>query len=114
MVHDGCHAALVLFARAVDIEVAETDAIELLMQSQKSGNEQKFILSPEQQKEMENYQKTVADANKELKKVRKELAKETDALQFWTKVANIGVMPALVALTGIVLAIVKHKRTAAK
>jgi len=84
------------------------------LQSQKSGNEQKFILSPEQQKEMENYQKTVADANKELKKVRKELAKETDALQFWTKVANIGVMPALVALTGIVLAIVKHKRTAAK
>jgi ABC-type uncharacterized transport system involved in gliding motility auxiliary subunit len=84
------------------------------LQSQKAGNEQRFILSPEQQKEMENYQKTVADANKELKLVRKKLAKDTDALEFWTKVANIGAVPVLVAVTGIVLAVVKHKRTAAK
>jgi ABC-type uncharacterized transport system involved in gliding motility auxiliary subunit len=84
------------------------------LQSQKPGNDQKFVLSPEQQTELENYQKTVADANKELKSVRKKLAKDTDALEFWTKVANIGAMPALVALTGIVLAVVKRKRTAAK
>jgi ABC-type uncharacterized transport system involved in gliding motility auxiliary subunit len=93
---------------------SETERKISELQSQKSGNEQKFILSPEQQKEMENYQKTVADANKELKLVRKQLAKDTDALEFWTKVANIGVMPALVAVTGVVLALVKRKRTAAK
>jgi ABC-type uncharacterized transport system involved in gliding motility auxiliary subunit len=93
---------------------SETERKISELQSQKSGNEQKFILSPEQQKEMENYQKTVADANKELKSVRKQLAKDTDALQFWTKVANIGVMPAVVAVTGVVLAMVKRKRTAAK
>ena len=40
----------------------------------KSGNEQQFILSPEQQKELENYQKTVADANKELKIDAQEIA----------------------------------------
>jgi ABC-type uncharacterized transport system involved in gliding motility auxiliary subunit len=91
---------------------AETERKISELQSQKSGNEQRFILSPEQQKELENYQKTVADANKELKSVRKKLAKDTDALEFWT--ANIGAMPALVALTGIVLAVVKRKRTAAK
>ena len=84
------------------------------LQSHKSGSEQKFILSPEQQQELVNYQKNVADANKELKLVRKKLAKDTDAMEFWTKVANIGVMPALVAVTGIVLALVKRKRTAAK
>jgi ABC-type uncharacterized transport system involved in gliding motility auxiliary subunit len=93
---------------------AETERKISELQSQKSGNEQRFILSPEQQQELENYQKTVADANKELKSVRKKLAKDTDALEFWTKVANIAVMPALVALTGVVLAVVKRKRTAAK
>lgn len=93
---------------------AETERKISELQSQKQGNDQKFILSPEQQKELENYQKTVADANKELKAVRKKLAKDTDALEFWTKVANIGAMPALVAVTGVVLAVVKRKRTAAK
>jgi hypothetical protein len=46
--------------------------------------------------------------------VRKRLRKDTDALEFWTKVLNIGAMPAVVAVTGIVLAIYKRKRTAAK
>jgi ABC-type uncharacterized transport system involved in gliding motility auxiliary subunit len=93
---------------------AETERKISELQSRKSGNEQRFILSPEQQKEMENYQKSVADANKELKSVRKKLARDTDALEFWTKVANIGAMPALVTVTGIALAMVKRKRTAAK
>ncbi|MGP8199798.1 MAG: Gldg family protein [Limisphaerales bacterium] len=93
---------------------AETERKISELQSRKSSNEQRFILSPEQQKELENYQKSVADANKELKSVRKKLAKDTDSLEFWTKVANIGAMPALVSVTGIVLAMVKRKRTAAK
>jgi ABC-type uncharacterized transport system involved in gliding motility auxiliary subunit len=93
---------------------AETERKISDLQSRKSGSEQRFILSPEQQKELENYQKAVAEANKELKQVRKKLAKDTDALEFWTKVANIGAMPALVSVSGIVLAIVKRKRTAAK
>ncbi|HEV7925030.1 MAG TPA: Gldg family protein [Verrucomicrobiae bacterium] len=84
------------------------------LQAAKAGNDQKFILSPEQQKELENYQKTVADANKDLRLTQKKLRKETDALEFWTKVTNIGTMPILVAGTGIVLAIYKRKRTAAQ
>jgi ABC-type uncharacterized transport system involved in gliding motility auxiliary subunit len=100
--------------KELEASKSETERKISELQSHKSGNEQRFILSPEQQQELENYQKTVADANKELKSVRKKLAKDTDALEFWTKVANIGFMPALVAVTGIVLAVVKRKRTAAK
>jgi ABC-type uncharacterized transport system involved in gliding motility auxiliary subunit len=84
------------------------------LQAAKSGNDQKFILSPEQQKELENYQKTVADANKDLRSTQKKLRKETDALEFRTKVLNILAMPLLVAATGIVLALYKRKRTAAQ
>jgi ABC-type uncharacterized transport system involved in gliding motility auxiliary subunit len=100
--------------KELEASKAETERKISELQSRKTGNEQRFILSPEQQKELENYQKTVADANKELKLVRKKLAKDTDALEFWTKVANIGVMPALVSVTGVVLATMKRKRTAAK
>jgi ABC-type uncharacterized transport system involved in gliding motility auxiliary subunit len=100
--------------KALEEKKSETERKISELQSSKAGNEQKFILSPEQQKELENYQKTVAEANKSLKVTRKNLRKETDSLEFWTKVVNIGAMPVLVAMTGIVLAIYKRKRTAAK
>jgi ABC-type uncharacterized transport system involved in gliding motility auxiliary subunit len=98
----------------LEAKKSETERKISELQSSKAGAQQKFILSPEQQQELENYQKAVADVNKDLKSVRKKLRMETDALEFWTKVANIGAMPALVAVTGLVLAIVKRKRTAAQ
>jgi ABC-type uncharacterized transport system involved in gliding motility auxiliary subunit len=93
---------------------SETETKISQLQASKTGTEQSFILSPEQQKELENYQKAVADVNKDLKSTRKRLRQDTDSLELWTKVANIGAVPVLVALTGIVLAVVKRKRTAAK
>jgi ABC-type uncharacterized transport system involved in gliding motility auxiliary subunit len=100
--------------KQLEQQKAETERKISELQATKAGSDQRFILSPEQQKELENYQKTVADANKDLKAVRKRLRKDTDALEFWTKLINIGAMPAMVAVTGIILAIYKRKRTAAK
>ncbi|HEY3863065.1 MAG TPA: Gldg family protein [Verrucomicrobiae bacterium] len=98
----------------LETQKSETERKISELQAAKSGADQKFILSPEQQKELANYEETVAKANKDLKETRKQLRKETDALEFWTKVMNIGAMPILVAATGIVLAVYKRKRTAAK
>jgi ABC-type uncharacterized transport system involved in gliding motility auxiliary subunit len=42
--------------------------------------------------------------------VRRALRADSEALQFWTKVLNIALMPVLVALVGIVLAIVRRRR----
>jgi gliding motility-associatede transport system auxiliary component len=100
--------------KELETKKSETERKISELQSAKAGNDQKFILSPEQQKELVNYQATVAEANKNLKLTRKKLRKETDSLEFWTKVANIGAMPVLVAVTGIVLAFYKRKRTAAQ
>ncbi len=100
--------------KELEARKSETETKISQLQASKSGTEQRFILSPEQQKELENYQKAVADVNKDLKSTRKRLRQDTDSLELWTKVANIGAVPALVALTGIVLAVVKRKRTAAK
>jgi ABC-type uncharacterized transport system involved in gliding motility auxiliary subunit len=93
---------------------SETERKISALQAAKAGNDQKFILSPEQQIELANYQKTASDANRDLRTTQKKLRKETDSLEFWTKVVNIAAMPVLVAVTGIVLAIYKRERTAAQ
>jgi len=93
---------------------SETERKISELQSAKPGADQRLILSPEQQAELENYQKAVADMNRNLRLTSKKLRKDTDSLEFWIKVINIGSMPALVAVTGIVLAFVKRNRTAAK
>ncbi len=100
--------------KELEAKKSETETKIGQLQASKTGGEQKFILSPEQQKELENYQKSVADVNKDLKATRKRLRQDTDSLELWTKVANIGAVPVLVAITGVVLAVVKRKRTAAK
>ncbi len=83
------------------------------LQRGKEGG-QKFILSPEQQAEIEKFRKKEAEVKIALKEERKKLRKETDGLEFWTKVINIAAMPVAVAFAGLALAVVKRKRTAAK
>ncbi len=100
--------------KELEARKSETERKISEMQAAKAGADQKFILSPEQQKELANYRKTVAEASKDLRTTQKQLKKDTDSLEFWTKVINIGAMPVLVAVTGIVLALYKRKRTAAK
>jgi hypothetical protein len=46
--------------------------------------------------------------------LRKNLRVESESLQFWTKVVNIGVVPLLVALLGLGLALARRRRTVAK
>ena len=46
----------------------------------------------------------------ELKELRKNLRVDTERLELWTKVVNIGLVPLLVALAGLVLALGKRRR----
>jgi hypothetical protein len=39
---------------------------------------------------------------------------DTDRLEFWTKVVNIGLVPLLVALAGLALAFAKRRRATAR
>ena len=68
------------------------------------------ILTTEQQAELDNFRKKAAEARIALKQLRKNLRVETDSLQFWTKVVNIGLVPLLIALAGLGLALVKRGR----
>jgi gliding motility-associatede transport system auxiliary component len=77
------------------------------------GGAQSTILSPEQQTEIENFRKKATEARRDLKELRKNLRVETDTLEFWTKVINIGLVPLLVALAGLLLALAKRRRVGA-
>ncbi|MGQ0525519.1 MAG: Gldg family protein [Betaproteobacteria bacterium] len=88
---------------------------EKLQDLQKArGGTQATILTSEQQAEIENFRKAAAETRRDLKEVRKNLRVETDTLQFWTKVVNIGLVPLLVAIAGLVLAIIQRRRVRAR
>jgi cell division septum initiation protein DivIVA len=69
------------------------------------------ILTAEQQAELDNFRKKAAEARLALKELRKRLRVETDTLEFWTKVVNIGLVPLLVALAGLALALARRRRS---
>ena len=84
------------------------------LQNQKGQGEQRFILSPEQQTELDNLKKKEIEVKVQLKAERKKLTHEINSLESTLKWGNIVAMPVVVALSGITLALFKRKRTSAK
>jgi ABC-type uncharacterized transport system involved in gliding motility auxiliary subunit len=89
-----------------------TEKLQALQKAQGPGGQSAQLLTPEQQTELERFRKTVAETRLALKEVRKNLRQDAESLVFWTKVANIALMPLLVALFGLVVAFVRKRRTA--
>ena len=97
--------------RGLEEELQKTTArLQELQKAQ--GGKSAQILSPEQQAELERFRKNVAETRLALKEVRKNLRQDAEALVFWTKVANIALMPLLVALIGLLVALLRRSRTA--
>ena len=71
------------------------------------------ILTPQQQEEIDRFRKRVSETRKELKELRKNLRQDAEQLVLWTKIANIALMPLLVALAGLAVALVRRRRQAA-
>lgn len=84
------------------------------LQQQKKDKDQRFILSPEQQSELANLRKQEVETRKHLKQVQKDLRKEVVSLQTTVKWVNILAVPLAVMLSGIVIAVVKRRKTSAK
>jgi ABC-type uncharacterized transport system involved in gliding motility auxiliary subunit len=83
-----------------------------LQRSKEQG--QRFILSPEQQAEIEKFRQEEARTKVELKQVRKDFRRDIDALENRIKWFNIAAMPLVVSISGIVIALYKRKLTSAK
>lgn len=87
-----------------------TKRLEELRQSKGGPGAPAQIMTPEQQAELERFRKHVAETRLELKEVRKNLRQDAEQLVFWTKVANIALMPLLVALAGLAIALLRRSR----
>src|SRR5918992_1833342 len=96
--------------QALEEEVQKTTAKLQELQKQGAAGKSGQILTPEQQAEMERFRKTVAEARLALKEVRKNLRQDAESLVFLTKVANIALMPLLVALVGLLMAFFAGRR----
>lgn len=102
-------------AKIKELEDSRDQAVARLneLQNQKSQN-QRFILSAEQQTEIENLRKKEAETNRELRDVNKQLRRSVVSLQRRLEWLNIAAVPLAVCLAGVSLAIYKRKRTSAK
>ena len=91
-----------------------TDKLQELQKAQGGSAASAQILTAEQQAELDRFRKRVAQTKLALKEVRKNLRHDAESLVFWTKVANIALMPLLVALFGIGVALVRRRRAAGR
>lgn len=83
------------------------------LQTQKEGN-QRFILSPEQEKELAKLREEEVATSRKLHQVQKDLKREIVGLENTVKWVNILAMPLLVSAFGIGLAMVKARKTGAR
>jgi ABC-type uncharacterized transport system involved in gliding motility auxiliary subunit len=94
-----------------ELQATETK-LNQLQRSKEKGQE--YILSPEQKKELEKFRKKEAEIRQQLKQTRRDLAKDIDALELRLKWINIALMPAVVAVVGILFFLIKRQRAAAR
>jgi ABC-type uncharacterized transport system involved in gliding motility auxiliary subunit len=85
-----------------------------LQRTKASEGGQRFILSPEQKQEIDNFRKKEGEVKQQLKEERKKLRADIDSLENRIKWLNIAGMPALVAASGVLLAMSRRKRQAAR
>jgi ABC-type uncharacterized transport system involved in gliding motility auxiliary subunit len=97
--------------KSLEDEVQKTtDKLQALQKARGGDAKGAQIMSPEQQAEIEKFRIHVAETRKELKELRKNLRRDAEALVFWTKVANIALMPLLVVLLGLGVFFLKRRR----
>ena len=84
------------------------------LQAVKAGSNQRtFILSPDQQKELEKLQKEMVDVNANLREIRKNLREDVDSLKNKIRWYNIAIVPILVGLIGLIVGLFRKFKTAA-
>jgi len=97
-----------------ELEDSLNQTQEKLQSLQKArGGSSVTILTAEQQAELDNFRKKAVETRFALKDLRKNLRAETDRLELWTKVANIALIPLLVALAGLLLALARRGKVKA-
>jgi ABC-type uncharacterized transport system involved in gliding motility auxiliary subunit len=94
-------------------QVEETNRKLSELQGKKEAG-QRFVLSKEQQEEIERFKAQKAKANQDLKRVRRDLDQEINSLKNRLRWLNIAGMPLIVTVAGIALGISRKQKTKAQ
>lgn len=89
-------------------ELRETQHRLAELQQRKNG-EDRYVLSKEQQDEILRLRKAQAATRRQLKNVRRELTADIDSLGLTLKCINIGLMPLLVVIFGLVRGLLRRR-----
>jgi ABC-type uncharacterized transport system involved in gliding motility auxiliary subunit len=95
-----------------ELQEARTKIGELQREKGEGGD--RAFISKETTEAIKKFRQKEAEANKQLKLVKKQLRRDIDFLENAVTWTNILVMPALVALCGVVLALVKRRKMVRK
>ena len=89
------------------LEETERRLVELEESSQ--GNDA-LIITDAQREELVEFRQERVRIGKELREVRRQLRADIEALESWLKFANIGLVPILIGLTGLVAGLLQLRR----
>lgn len=91
----------------------ETEEKLVEIENRKQGDDS-VILNDAQKSEIEQFRSEKIRIRKELRGVRHELHKNIERLEGWTKFINIGLMPILIGLGGVLIGLYQAKRRKAR
>ena len=94
----------------LEAELRETERKLNELQSEGADSPGLLILTPEQQAEIANFRVAQADTRKKLRKVKNDLRRDIESLGSSLKFANIGLIPILILLGGIVVVSTRARR----
>ena len=87
----------------------QTEQELLALENQKQGDEA-LILSDAQQQRLNDFRDQRIQIRTELRDVRHDLRKDIETLEAWLKFVNIGLIPLLIGIGGVLIAILKRYR----
>ena len=92
-------------------KVEETNEKLKTLEEQKDAS-QKFVVSEEQEQEIQKFREEKHKINKKLKEVRRNLRSDIEQLGRYIKFINIFLMPIIVSILGIIYAVAKRNKAA--
>ena len=90
-------------------QLEETERRLVELEETNQGNDA-LILTDAQRDELVRFRQERVRIGKELREVRRRLRADIEALESWLKFANIGLVPILIGLTGLVAGLVRIRR----
>lgn len=100
--------------RRLEEALAETQRKLNELQQKRTDQDQRFILTAEQRAELEKFRAEERNTRIRLKQLQKDLRREIVALETRLKWVNILAAPMAVTIAGLVIAVVKRRKTAAR